>query len=305
MDMIGNYKLHRFRHTQLHRNCVGKHERFFYYFGISYPHPIFKMTKICVVTGSNKGIGFHTAQRLGLAGFKVILACRNQELGNAAAAELVAQGVDAECRLLDIMEDSSVDDFASSIANSYGKIDLLVNNVGMAFKGKDPTPFGQQAAPCIGCNFFGTLRVTSALLPLINAGGRVVNMASESGHLKVIKGDELRAQFSSAELTLDALVTLMNKYVHDAEAGIHEEQGWSSANLGTSKVGVVALTKVLARAHPDLTVVCCCPGHCKTDMSSMNGTKTAEEGSITPFYAATSADVVSGQFYADEKPIEW
>ena len=265
------------------------------------------MSKIAVVTGSNKGIGFQTAKRLGLAGYKVILACRNRELGTAAAAELTAEAIDVQCQILDILDDESIAQFAAYIAEGYGKIDVLVNNVGIAFKAADPTPSQQQAAPTVGCNFFGTLKVTQALLPLINEGGRLVNMASESGHLKVIKGEALRAQFASAgdDLTLEALVALMNKFIHDVEAGIHEQEGWSSANLGTSKVGVVAMTKVLARMHPEITVVCCCPGHCKTDMSSMNGTKTAEEGSITPFFVATAPEVLTGKFYADEKEIEW
>ena len=47
--------------------------------------------------------------------------------------------------------------------------------------------------------------------------------------------------------------------------------------LGTSKLGVVALTKILARSNPEIVTTVCCPGYCATDMSSHGGPRSAKK----------------------------
>ena len=71
----------------------------------------------------------------------------------------------------------------------FDSIDILVNNAAIAFKGSDPTPFAQQAWPTINTNYFGTLRLTEGLLPLIEKSTRsprIVNVASSAGHLRIL-----------------------------------------------------------------------------------------------------------------------
>lgn len=63
-------------------------------------------------------------------------------------------------------------------------IDILVNNAAIAFKGADPTPFGQQADPTIRINFKGTAALCDAIIPLIRNGGRITTVSSMSGSLR-------------------------------------------------------------------------------------------------------------------------
>ena len=66
------------------------------------------------------------------------------------------------------------------------------------------------------------------------------------------------------------------------------ERGWPNVNLGMSQLCKIAFHKTLANQMRDENIVfaMACPGHCRTDMSSHNGSKSAEEGSRTPAWLA-------------------
>jgi len=256
-----------------------------------------------------QGIGLEIARQLCQSGLKVILGCRNEELGQSTEKALKEEGYNVEFRQLDISSDQSIEQFVDSLSKTYEKIDVLVNNAAIAFKNDDPTPFAQQARPTITINYFGTLHLTKAMLPLLKNAPhpRIVNVASESGHLRIIKTSTLKEQFVSENLTLDALNGLMNAFLADVESGHHEEAGWPSTCYGMSKLAVIAFTKILAKAEPHVLTNACCPGYCDTDMTSHKGPRPAVEGAKTPALLALlpSDSTVTGAFYANEKEIEW
>ena len=264
--------------------------------------------KVAVVTGANKGIGFEIAKKLGDAGLKVIVACRNEQSGQTAKVELMSQGIsEVEFRQCDIASTESVDNFVAGLSKDYASIDVLVNNAAIAFKASDPTPFKNQAASTIQTNFFGTLYLTKSMLPLLKSSPspRIVNVASQVGHLSLLKSPERIKQFTDPSLSLSKLESLMNEFVQDVESGQHELKGWPNSCYGMSKLGVVALTKILARDEKDILINTCCPGYCKTDMSSNRGTRSAEAGAQTPAYLALAPLSESGKFFYDEHEIQW
>lgn len=264
--------------------------------------------KIGVVTGANKGIGLEIAKKLGAAGVRTILACRDEALGSKAVEDLKSIGYDVEFRRLDISSSASIATFVEGVTRDYPSIDILVNNAAIAFKGSDPTPFTKQASPTINVNFFGTVELTEHLLPLLkkSTGARIVNVASMAGHLKILPSKPLWEMFTSSSLTVDTLKGLMSKFILDVEAGRHAAEGWPNTCYGMSKLGLIAYTKVLARLEPTVSVNCCCPGYCATDMSSHRGTSTAEQGARTPAMLALSLPSdQTGKFYSSEVEIQW
>ena len=268
--------------------------------------------KVALVTGGNKGIGFHIAKKLGdpVNNIKTIIGCRNTELGIAAAEVLRAAGCDVVFKQLDITDESSIKNLCSSITEEYGRLDILVNNAAIAFKGSDPTPFKQQARPTIHVNFFSTLHVTNAMLPLLrkSSSPRIVNVASMAGHLRIIPSEQRKSLFTSPSLSVADLESLMHQFVDDVEGGVHSNNGWPNTCYGTSKLGVIALTKILARDEPGMMINACCPGYCATDMSSGRGTRSAEHGARTPAMLALLPDSgkkPSGSYFTDEKEEEW
>lgn len=263
---------------------------------------------VAIITGSSKGIGFEIAKKLSsFERIKTILACRNEQNG-LEAVKLI--GNECEFELLDIDDENSIQSFHSRMMNKYDKIDILVNNAAIAFKQSDPTPFHLQASPTLRTNYFGTLHLTQILLPLIQKSSlkTICNIASEAGHLRIIKSPELREKFQKPTLTIGELNSMMNSFIEDVEKKQHSNYGWPNSCYGISKLGLIALTNILARENPNLLINSCCPGYCATDMSSHKGTKTAEQGAETPVLLATLAlrnEKISSKFYSEQREIEW
>ena len=279
--------------------------------------------RIAVVTGGNKGIGYCIAEQLIASTFfsKVIIACRNPTLGAEAVSKLGGSGgsVQVECARLDLSDFDSVDAFAAHMNEQVGRLDVLVNNGAIAFKGADPTPFKEQTGPTLQVNYFGTARLTDALLPLIRSTGenpQVVSVASMAGKLAQIRSDDLRSQFTSETLTRAKLDDLVNAFASAVQAGNHQQQGWSNSNYGFSKLALIAYTKMLAREEQTaasgkddfVKVNCCCPGYCATDMSSHRGHRSPQDGARNAVIVALQGQeggALNGQFIQDFAVGSW
>jgi len=120
-----------------------------------------------IVTGANSGLGLVTARELARAGAQVILACRNIDKGNDAAATMTG---DVEVRRLDLQDLESIREFADGI----GQVDLLVNNAGIMAVPYGLTRDGFESQ--IGTNHLGHFALTNLLLPKIS--DRVVTVSS-------------------------------------------------------------------------------------------------------------------------------
>ncbi|XP_002734818.1 carbonyl reductase [NADPH] 1-like [Saccoglossus kowalevskii] len=272
-------------------------------------------SRIAVVTGSNKGIGFAIVRALckEFDGY-VYLTARDEERGKKAVEDLEKEGLHPKFHQLDITNQKSIDNLQKYLKDKYGGLDVLVNNAAIAYKKKDAASFAEQAEVTIACNFTGTLDVCKALLPLIKPHGRVVNLASFVGK-RSLDGmrDDLSSKFKSPSLTEAELVSLLEEFVVAAKAGTHTEIGYPNTAYGMSKVGVMALTGVQARdlkndPREDILIMACCPGHVDTDMSSHQGTKTPDEGAETPAYLALlppNSNGFQGEMFQDKKLYQW
>lgn len=135
--------------------------------------------RLAVVTGANSGIGYVTARELARRGAHVVLACRSRERGQEAVERLRAEAPDArtELRMLDLADLSSVRSFAADW--SHDRLDLLVNNAGVAMVPFSRTADGFESQ--FGINHLGTFALTGLLMPhlLAAADPRVVTVSSE------------------------------------------------------------------------------------------------------------------------------
>lgn len=189
-------------------------------------------------------------------------------------------------------------------------MDVLINNAATAYKRASTAPFIEQATNTLKTNFTGTLNITKALLPLVKPGGRIVMVSSSAGRLSIVK-PHLQKQFSSATLTEQHLVSLMDQFVQDVAAGDHEAKGWPTQAYAVSKVGVTALTKVITRqlsseGRGDILVNSCCPGWVRTDMAGYSATLSPDEGAVTPVHLALlPPGSPSGEFWRNKQVASW
>ncbi|MFG2048703.1 SDR family oxidoreductase [Micromonospora sp. NPDC048935] len=148
------------------------------------------MTPVAIVTGASSGIGAATARRLAAEGFHVLAAARRAERLADLVADITAAGGQATAVTCDITSDESVAGLAGAAAQAPGPVTLLVNNAGGA-RGLDPVESGSVAdwQWMYDVNVLGTLRVTQALLPALEASGSgTIVVVSSTAGLTVYEG---------------------------------------------------------------------------------------------------------------------
>jgi carbonyl reductase 1 len=276
--------------------------------------------RVALITGSNKGVGLEIARKLGAEkthdgknSFKCILGCRNEDLGAAAVNKLTSEGIDADFVRIDLEDVNSIESATKQLNEKYGCCDVLVNNAAVCFNdptlyGKCPhTSFDKQADITVRTNFFGTLVLTKSMMPLLEKSDspRIINIASSAGRLSIIPSQKLRDAFSSETLTIEELEGYMTEFVEAAKKGTHSDEGWPNTGYGVSKVGIIAMTKILARENTKFMVNSVDPGYCRTDQNNNQGFIPAERGAMTPFLLATVEQFFSSVHWFQEQEIEW
>jgi len=227
-----------------------------------------------LVTGANRGIGRDVARQLAERGYEVLLSARDVEQARAAAEEIAAStGASVRALALDVSDQASIAAAAAAVATDPGRLDVLVNNagVGLDFGVSGTEPDFEKIDGTLQTNFYGTYRLTIALLGLLreSAHPRIVNVSSGMG-------------------------------------GVAEMGGWSPG-YRVSKAAVNAVTRILSTELADagFLVNSACPGFVKTDMGGpMGASKSVEDGAAgIVWLAALPDDGPTGGFFRDGEPV--
>lgn len=238
--------------------------------------------RIALITGANKGIGLEVARQLGKAGHHILLGARDEARGRAAEKTLRDEGIDVRFVAIDLSDSASLSAAVADIESNEGRIDILVNNAGVAVQG-DGLP-GSTGLDIVRrtfeTNFFGTVAVTQALLPLVkkSSAGRIVNVSSGLGSIAL-----------NADPNWDyAAVKLI---------------GYNS-----SKAALNLFTVLLAVELKDtgIKVNAVNPGYTATDLNGNSGHQSIEEGAAeTVRMAQISDDGPTGGFTSTEGVEPW
>ena len=146
--------------------------------------------RYAVVTGAGSGIGLETARRLAAEGAWVALVDRNGPALEAACAKMAGEG--HRTLLMDVTDEAGWEALAGSIAETWGQLDVLVNNAGAAPVRSIVDTSLEQWRATIAVNLDSTFLATRALLPLLERSGRgaIVNVSSIRG---IIGGVDISA----------------------------------------------------------------------------------------------------------------
>jgi NAD(P)-dependent dehydrogenase (short-subunit alcohol dehydrogenase family) len=238
--------------------------------------------RIALVTGANKGIGLEVARQLGKAGHHVLLGARDEARGRAAAKTLQDEGIDVRFVTIDLSNSASIGAAAADIEANEGRIDILVNNAGVAVQG-DGLPGSTDldvVRRTFETNFFGTVAVTQALLPLVkkSSAGRIVNVSSGLGSIAL-----------NADPNWDYAAVKLIGY-NGSKAALNMFTVLLAAELKDTGIKVNAVN----------------PGYTATDLNGNSGHQSIEEGAAeTVRMAQISDDGPTGGFTSTEGVEPW
>ncbi|MCC6521517.1 MAG: SDR family oxidoreductase [Polyangiaceae bacterium] len=246
--------------------------------------------RVCLITGSNRGIGFEVARALANRGATVVLLCRDRTKGEAARARIVEEtgNRSVEVLLCDLSLQADVRRAAAEFEARHDRLHVLVNCAGIFLRKREVTSEGIER--CWATNYLSHYLLTNLLLDTLKASApaRIINVATKTMGLK---------------LDLD-----------DPQL----ENGYSFMTaMGRTKLALILFTIELARRleGTGVTVNAMHPGVVKTELlNDLPGpltflfglfARSPEKGAATAIYLATSPEVEgqSGRLFADEKPV--
>jgi len=246
--------------------------------------------KVCIVTGSNSGIGKETALALAEMGATVVMAVRDAEKGENARAEILEQTGNTKTDLMicDVASLDSIRQFAREFTEKYDRLDVLINNAGCTIHKRQVTIDGFERT--LAVNYLGPFLLTHELLTILksSAPSRVINLTS---------GIHFRAKVDFDDLQKERKYKAMDAY-------------------GEAKLMVVMYTYELARRleGTGVSVNVVHPGFAATNMGSNMGALrykimfkmirplqiSAKKGAETSVYVAGSPELegVTGKYFA-------
>ncbi|EFN69173.1 Carbonyl reductase [NADPH] 1, partial [Camponotus floridanus] len=162
------------------------------------------------VTGANKGIGYAIVRSLCQQyDGNVYLTARDVTRGLNAVSELEKQGLKPKFHQLDISDDESVTKFRDYLKNTYGGLDVLINNAAIKFN-DDAVSFVTQAEETIRVNYFNLRKVCTAFYPLLRPHARVVHVFSSAGRLCNITGAGIHQSMFNVDSRKDITVNAVH-----------------------------------------------------------------------------------------------
>ncbi|MGC9930931.1 SDR family oxidoreductase [Priestia aryabhattai] len=233
-----------------------------------------KHTKVVLVTGGNRGIGYELVRQLAMDGFKVILTSRNSESGHKAVQKLKDSHLDVSFLTMDINNQTSIRQAAATVNEQYGRLDVLINNAGI-YLDKNQTLVNMDPSvleKTLTTNFFGAYHVIRSFMPLMEqqAYGRIINVSSEYGAMSEMSSPGVGA-YKLSKFILNGLTQLM-----------------------------------AAESNNDIKINAVDPGWVSSDMGGPSAPRTPEQAARSILWLATiGPEGPSGGFFKDGKQIDW
>jgi short-subunit dehydrogenase len=138
---------------------------------------------VALVTGASSGIGEATARRLArIPNAAIVLVARREERLQTLASSL---GKHTSLLAVDLLDDDAPQRIRAHVAERHGRLDLLVNNAGAAWRATFAEGGYQNVKRTMAINFDAQVRLTETLLPLLRASApsAIVNVASTAGRV--------------------------------------------------------------------------------------------------------------------------
>lgn len=193
--------------------------------------------RVCVVTGASSGIGRRTALDLAGAGAKVCVAARRRERLESLVSEMGGDAAGHSLFVTDVSNRDDVKALAAHVRDTYGRLDVLINNAGFAGgEGMTGPDSIDDIEEVFATNFFGAVYCTGEMFDLLAAStpSHVVNVASMAGRLATPGSSTYAAsKFALVGWTEGLQPDLAERGIHlsSVEPGFVPTEGFPQKNL--------------------------------------------------------------------------
>ena len=159
------------------------------------------MKQVAIITGCSSGIGYETSILLAKNGFKTYATMRNVEKGDKLKDIVEKENLDLKIIKLDVTDDYSIKNAINEIIQETNRIDILVNNAGNNIAGTVEDLSIEEFKEQFETNFFGLVRVTKAVLPIMRNqnSGIIVNLSSIVGKMAI----PLNSAYTSSKFAVE------------------------------------------------------------------------------------------------------
>jgi len=155
--------------------------------------------KKALITGGNSGIGYATAKELKAQGAEVIITGRRKD-----AVEKAASGLGVIGLVADQSQITAIEGLASEVGTIFGKIDILFINAGVVEQSSIADATEKSFDNIFGVNFKGAYFTLSKFIPLLNDGGSVVFLSSNTAHMDGVNS----SIYSSSKAALNSVMRI-------------------------------------------------------------------------------------------------
>ncbi|KAL0483259.1 carbonyl reductase [Acrasis kona] len=263
--------------------------------------------QVILVTGANKGIGYKSVELLSKSHPEsvILLGARDENRGNEAVSKLSANNV--HFLQLDATDSKSIDAAVQTVADKYGKLNVLINNAGIGSSSGGL----EEVKKTFDVNYFGAQRVIGSFLPLLKksreAGedARVLIVSSEVGAWSHnLQPEDLQKVLDEVDnLSVQQLNDLSQDFLTSVQTDKKSMYDWKDLfnGYGPSKTLVSVYGRVIARElkGDGIVVVLLCPGYCATDLNNNSGYRSAEQGAESINYGLKVKLAETGGFFQD------
>lgn len=242
-------------------------------------------SKVAVVTGSSSGIGFQTALLLARNGFSTYASMRDTQKSARITEIANNERLPLQVVQIDVNNDFMVKNAIDKIIDEGKRIDVLVNNAGYGLFGALEDLSIDEIKAQFETNFFGVIRVTQAVLPIMRkqGDGTIVNISSVGGQV----GVPILSAYNSTKFALEGLSESMSyELEHFGIRVIVIEPGFIKTNIMNSSV---LAKKALDQKSPHYTLTQRIESHFKSMMDNPESS-SPEEVAKSILKAITSDD---------------
>jgi NAD(P)-dependent dehydrogenase (short-subunit alcohol dehydrogenase family) len=204
--------------------------------------------RLCIITGANSGIGYHTAKGLAEKKATVVMVCRDLEKGQKALDDIKTATGSNSLYLMhcDVSSMKSIDRFTREFRDRFTCLHVLINNAGAAFSKRQTTEEGYEKT--IATNYLGVFKLTHNLLPMLRekTPSRIINISSGMHKTGKVDFDDLmfekRYKSMEAYATTKLMVTAYTYALAERLEGTGVtanvvEPGFVATNLGANMGG--------------------------------------------------------------------